>query len=113
MSGNDNTSPAGLEKYSEGIQADIRSEAQIWRYGDIASALSSFEQTVEWARRLNQEQRKYHHAGYWYANQLMYMTAVAFVQEELRDDPGCDSYLCRPGAHCHPKPTPPGLSSQQ
>ncbi|MGW6842157.1 hypothetical protein [Streptomyces sp. NPDC054958] len=99
--------PAGLEKYPAHVQASIRSEAEVWRSGNVASALSSFETTAEWARAMNQEQRKWHAAGFWYANQLMSRTAVALVQREMGDDPNCDGHLCSPGAHCHPQPATP------
>ncbi|MGW9029685.1 hypothetical protein ACWGQ5_37330 [Streptomyces sp. NPDC055722] len=108
MNGSDNTNPSGLKQYPKHIRAVIRSEAEVWRYGDVASALSSFESTVQWARGLNQEQRKYHAAGYWYTNQNMHRAAVGVVQKELGDAPDCDSHLCPTGANCHPKPTAPG-----
>ncbi|MFI6282910.1 hypothetical protein [Streptomyces sp. NPDC050988] len=97
--------PPGLSAYSASTQETIRSEADVWRHGDVTSALRSFEQTLEWARGLNQEQRKYHKAGYWYTNDNMSYAAVALVQRELKDDPDCDSHLCPAGADCHPRPT--------
>ncbi|MFI5864560.1 hypothetical protein [Streptomyces sp. NPDC051546] len=106
MSAKNTTDPPGLSAYPASTQDTIRSEAEVWRYGDVASALRSFEQTVEWARGLNQEQRKYHHAGYWYTNDNMSYAAVALVQRERKDDPGCDGHLCPAGADCHPRPTP-------
>ncbi|MGN5392587.1 hypothetical protein [Streptomyces sp. JL7001] len=107
MDRTDIENPAGLEKYPAHVQASIRSEAQTWRYGDVASALSSFEATAEWARAMNQEQRKWHAAGFWYANQLLSRSAVALVQREMGDDPNCDGHLCPPTAPCHPRPATP------
>lgn len=105
MTSDNRTNPPGLAAYPASIQETIRSEADIWRYGDVASALRSFEETVEWARRLNQEQRNYHKAGYWSTNDNMSYAALALVREELGDDPDCDGHLCPTGADCHPKPT--------
>ncbi|MCZ1012045.1 hypothetical protein [Streptomyces lydicus] len=99
------SNPPGLDQYPTHVQEVIRSEAEIWRYGDIASALRSFEEDIEWARRLNQEQRSYHKSGYWYSNQNMAYAAVSLVQQECHDDPDCDSHLCPTGTDCHPAPT--------
>ncbi|MEV6400794.1 hypothetical protein AB0M39_39475 [Streptomyces sp. NPDC051907] len=102
MTADTRSDPPGLEKYPAHIQEAIRGEADTWRYGHVASALDSFETTVAWARRLNQEQRRYHASGYWYANQNLAYAAVGLVQEECGDDPECDAHLCPPGADCHP-----------
>ncbi|KNE81388.1 hypothetical protein AB0B04_18855 [Streptomyces xinghaiensis] len=98
------TNPPGLDTYPAAIQETIRSEADVWRYGNVASALASFEETVAWARGLNQEQRKYHKSGCWYTNDNMNYAAIALVQQELGDDPDCASHLCPTGADCHPAP---------
>ncbi|MGP3950833.1 hypothetical protein [Streptomyces sp. 7N604] len=94
--------PAALADWPEHIQRSVRSEAEVWRYGHVASALDSFVSTVEWARGMNQQQRRYHHSGAWYANQNMKAAAIAYVQAERGDDPECDIHLCPPGRTCHP-----------
>lgn len=98
----DQKNPPALAEWPENIQQAIRSEADVWRYGDVASALDSFVSTVDWARRLNQHQRRYHGSGAWYANQNMKAAAIAYVQAELGDDPECAIHLCAPGRACHP-----------
>lgn len=102
MTTDNRSDPPGLTKYPAHIQEQIRSEADVWRYGDVASALESFEETVSWARRMNQEQRRYHESGFWVSNQLMYRAAVGLVQDECGDDRDCDIHLCPTGAVCHP-----------
>ncbi|MGW1362951.1 hypothetical protein ACWCQP_36785 [Streptomyces chartreusis] len=96
------TNPAALAKWPERIQRSIRFDADTWRYGDVASALESFASSVEWARQLNQHQRRYHHSGAWFANQNMKAAAIAYVQAERGDDPECENHLCPPGRECHP-----------
>lgn len=104
MTADTRSNPPGLTKYPAHIQQQIRSEADVWRYGNVASALESFEETVSWARRLNQEQRRYHETGFWFSNQLMKRAAVGLVQSECGDDPNCDIHLCPTGTACHPTP---------
>lgn len=82
-----------LSAYPDHIQHSIRSEAETWRYGNVASARDSYEETREWAGRLTPEQRKYHASGYWYSNQLLHLAAVSAVQRELGDDPDCENRL--------------------
>lgn len=95
------TDAPGLADWPDDIQKRIRSEARIWRYGNVASALDSFLSTVEWARRMNQHQRRYHWSCAWFANQLMTSAAIGYVREEQGDDPECENHLCSADRVCH------------
>jgi hypothetical protein len=68
--------------YSEAAERAIRSEAEIWRYGNVESARRSYDRHVEWARKLTADQRELHKWGAWHANDLLMMAAIGQVQRE-------------------------------
>ena len=82
------TTTADLTGYTEAAQRAIKSEAEVWLYGDVEGARRMYDRSVEWVRKLDADARRYHSAGSWHANDLLKYAAIGQVQRELGEPHG-------------------------
>jgi hypothetical protein len=82
-----------LAGYSDAAQAAVKSEAEVWRYGNVESARQSYDKARDWARRITPEQRRDHAWGAWHSNSLLLLAAISEVMREHGEtmhDPGAE-----------------------
>jgi hypothetical protein len=66
----------------------VESEAEIWLYGNVASAERMFGKALEFARLQDADGRRFWSAGYWHANDIIGRAAITVVQIELGEPLG-------------------------